>query len=79
DISNQVMLVVFVLAMTLGIINIMLMSVFERTREFGVLMAVGMQQHKIRILITLETMFLGLTGCALGLFGSAAMIKLLSV
>ncbi len=79
DISNQVMLVVFVLAMTLGIVNIMLMSVFERTREFGVLMAVGMQQHKIRILITLETMFLGLTGCALGLFGSAAMIKLLSV
>ncbi|PFG58429.1 ABC-type lipoprotein release transport system permease subunit [Vibrio sp. ES.051] len=79
DISNQVMLVVFVLAMTLGIINIMLMSVFERTREFGVLMAVGMQQHKIRILIILETLFLGLSGCTLGLVGSAAMLKILSI
>nr|WP_319552776.1 FtsX-like permease family protein [uncultured Vibrio sp.] len=79
DISNQIMLVVFVLAMTLGIINIMLMSVFERTREFGVLMAVGMQHHKIRILIILETLFLGLSGCTLGLTGSAIMLKVLSI
>ncbi len=79
DISNQVMLVVFVLAMTLGIINIMLMSVFERTREFGVLMAVGMQQHKVRSLIILETLFLGLSGCSLGLFGSAIMLKVLNI
>lgn len=79
DISNQVMLVVFVLAMTLGVINIMLMSVFERIREFGVLMAVGMQQHKIRALIILETMFLGLSGCTLGLLGSAIMLKVLSI
>ncbi len=79
DVSNQVMLVVFVLAMTLGIINIMLMSVFERTREFGVLMAVGMQKHKIRLLIVFETLFLGLSGCALGLLGSAIMLKMLSI
>ncbi|WCP83689.1 ABC transporter permease [Vibrio harveyi] len=79
DVSNQVMLVVFVLAMTLGIINIMLMSVFERTREFGVLMAVGMQMHKIRLLIVFETLFLGLSGCALGLLGSAIMLKVLSI
>ncbi|HHP0447519.1 TPA: ABC transporter permease [Vibrio harveyi] len=79
DVSNQVMLVVFVLAMTLGIINTMLMSVFERTREFGVLMAVGMQKHKIRLLIVFETLFLGLSGCALGLLGSAIMLKVLSV
>lgn len=57
----------------------MLMSVFERTREFGVLMAVGMQQHKIRTLIILETLFLGLSGCALGLLGSAVMLKILSI
>ncbi|HDM8221229.1 TPA: ABC transporter permease [Vibrio campbellii] len=79
DVSNQVMLVVFVLAMTLGIVNIMLMSVFERTREFGVLMAFGMQKHKIRLLIVFETLFLGLSGCALGLLGSAIMLKVLSV
>ncbi|AYO22755.1 ABC transporter permease [Vibrio owensii] len=79
DVSNQVMLVVFVLAMTLGIINIMLMSVFERTREFGVLVAVGMQKHKIRLLIVFETLFLGLSGCALGLLGSAIMLKVLSI
>ncbi|MGR5470562.1 FtsX-like permease family protein, partial [Vibrio astriarenae] len=37
------------------------------------------QKHKIRTLIILETLFLGLTGCALGLFGSVVMLKVLSV
>ncbi|WP_322804807.1 FtsX-like permease family protein [Vibrio alfacsensis] len=78
-VSNQITLVVFVLAMTLGIINIMLMSVFERTREFGVLMAVGMQKHKIRMLIVLETLLLGLTGCALGLLCSVVLLNVLGV
>ncbi|USD64008.1 FtsX-like permease family protein [Vibrio sp. SCSIO 43136] len=64
--SNQVILSIFVLAMGFGIINIMLMSVFERTREFGVLMAVGMQKHKIFVLILLEATLLGLCGATLG-------------
>lgn len=42
--GNQVILVIFVVAMGFGIINILLMSVFERTREFGVLMAEGMKK-----------------------------------
>ncbi len=79
NVSNQVMLVVFVLAMALGIINIMLMSVYERAREFGVLMAVGMQRQKIWTLIVLETLFLGVTGCIAGLLASAMMLEILSV
>ncbi|MDF2152774.1 FtsX-like permease family protein [Vibrio sp. CAU 1672] len=77
DVSNLITLVIFVLAMALGIVNVMLMSVFERTQEFGVLMAVGMHKHKIRILIMLETLFLGVSGCVLGLAGSMVMIYIL--
>jgi ABC-type antimicrobial peptide transport system permease subunit len=64
--STAIILSIFVSAMGLGIVNIMLMSVFERTREFGVLMAVGMQKHKVFLLIMLETSLLGISGALLG-------------
>nr|WP_087025585.1 ABC transporter permease [Thaumasiovibrio subtropicus] len=70
-VSMLVMVGIFIVAMMFGIINIMLMSVFERTREFGVLMAVGMQKHRIFSLIVLGTTFLGGLGVGLGLSVSA--------
>ncbi|UUM32675.1 ABC transporter permease [Vibrio japonicus] len=76
-VSNRIILVIFVVAMMFGIINIMLMSVFERTQEFGVLMAVGMQKHKVFTLIMLETTMLGATGALLGLAASATLIAVL--
>ena len=75
--SNAIMLGIFVVAMGFGIVNIMLMSVFERTREFGVLMAVGMQKHRVFLLIMLETTWLGITGAGLGLLASLVLIALL--
>lgn len=75
--SNAIMLGIFVVAMGFGIVNIMLMSVFERTHEFGVLMAVGMQKHRVFILIMLETAWLGITGAGLGLLASLIVIGVL--
>lgn len=49
-----------------GIINTMLMSVFERIREFGVLMAVGMKNNRLFRMILLEAFFLGILGTAIG-------------
>jgi ABC-type lipoprotein release transport system permease subunit len=64
--SNFIVLGIFVLAMGFGIINIMLMSVFERTQEFGVLMAIGMDKANIFKLIVIESGLLGLVGGLLG-------------
>lgn len=75
--SNAIMLGIFVVAMGFGIVNIMLMSVFERTREFGVLMAVGMQKHRVFLLIMLETAWLGISGASLGLLASLMLISVL--
>lgn len=76
-VSNMIILVIFVAAMGFGIVNILLMSVFERTREFGVLMAVGMQKHKILALILLESTFLGVLGGLLGIAASWTMLAIL--
>lgn len=78
-VSNAIVLGIFMLAMGFGIINIMLMSVFERTREFGVLMAVGMQKHKVFTLIILEAGLLGVTGGILGVCGAWTLVTILQV
>lgn len=55
------------LALTFGIINTMLMSVLERIRELGMLMAIGLNKLKIFIMIMLETIYLTVIGCPIGL------------
>lgn len=72
--SNRILISIFVLALGFGIVNAMLMSVFERTREFGVLRAVGMTRPRVLALIVLESTFLGGIGGGLGVLVSAAAV-----
>ncbi len=67
EISNAIVAGVFITALGFGIINIMMMSVFERTREFGVLMAIGMTRGRVLLLIVTEAVLLGGVGGLLGL------------
>jgi predicted lysophospholipase L1 biosynthesis ABC-type transport system permease subunit len=63
----------------LGIANTMLMSVFERTREIGTLMALGTTPREILALFLTESALIGAAG---GLFGSAiggSVVKVLAV
>jgi ABC-type lipoprotein release transport system permease subunit len=53
-------------AMMFGIANVLLMSVFERTREIGVVLALGMQPRRIVAVVVLESLWLTLLGLALG-------------
>ncbi|MEW6712093.1 MAG: FtsX-like permease family protein [Candidatus Riflebacteria bacterium] len=62
----KVMVVIFFLLVTIGTVNLMLMSVIERTREFGLLQALGMNHQRIRILIFSEALLLGIIGSASG-------------
>ena len=54
-----------------GILNTMLMSVFERTRELGVLKALGLRPNRMVLLVIIESVFLSGLAAGLGiLFGS---------
>lgn len=58
---------IILLALAFGIINTMMMSVLERTREIGMLLALGMNKFKIFMMILLETLFLIIAGCPVGI------------
>ncbi|WP_285127292.1 FtsX-like permease family protein [Propionibacterium freudenreichii] len=51
----------------LGIVNTLALSVVERTREIGLLRAVGMKRGQLRLMITLESVIIAVLGAVLGL------------
>jgi ABC-type lipoprotein release transport system permease subunit len=57
-----------------GIVNTLLMSLFERTREFGLLQALGLKPKLIFLQVTLETVLLVGLGVIMGLLAGAATI-----
>jgi ABC-type lipoprotein release transport system permease subunit len=71
---NYLVLIIILLALAFGILNTMLMAIFERVKEIGVLMAVGMSKGRIFMMIILETVFLSLTGAAVGMAVSAIIV-----
>jgi len=71
---NYLILIIILLALAFGILNTMLMAIFERIKEIGVLMAVGMSKRRIFWMIILETVFLSLTGAAIGMVVSAWLV-----
>jgi ABC-type antimicrobial peptide transport system permease subunit len=54
-------------ALAFGIVNTMLMVVLERTRELGMLTAIGMNKRKVFSMIMLESVFLSLIGGLAGM------------
>jgi putative ABC transport system permease protein len=70
SVGNQmayILMGIILLALAFGIINTMMMAVLERTREIGMLLALGMNKFKIFLMILLETIFLIFIGCPFGI------------
>jgi len=75
DISNaikmdyvglQIMVLFMYLIVAIGTINTLLMSVMERSREFGVIRAIGLNKKGIRKIVVTEALVLGVTGVVIG-------------
>jgi putative ABC transport system permease protein len=58
----------------LGILNVMLMSVLERVREIGTMMALGIRKTQLRLLLVMEGGVLGFLGGTLGLLLGGGMV-----
>jgi putative ABC transport system permease protein len=61
------LLALSVIVSLVGIINTLVLTVFERTRELGMLRAVGMTRRQVRMMIRYESIVTALMGAALGM------------
>lgn len=64
--GNKVTMGIVVFLICIGVLNTVLMSVLERTKEFGVMLAVGTNRLLVMAMIVLEITTLGLLSCAGG-------------
>ncbi|MEN8705126.1 MAG: ABC transporter permease [Nocardioides marinisabuli] len=70
---NQLLYIVYgllalsVVIAVIGIVNTLSLSVLERTREIGLLRAVGLSRRRLRLMVTLESVTIAVMGAVLGL------------
>ena len=73
------LLALAVLIALIGIVNTLMLSVFERTREIGLLRAVGMRRRQVRAMIRSEAVILAIFGAIIGIvIGTGLGIALVS-
>ena len=73
--SDLIFMAILFIAAAAGIANTMMMSTFERTHEFGMLLAVGSRPMRIVRMVLVESIVLGVVGVAVGsLLGTALVL-----
>ncbi len=77
--SAWLMYAVLIVLVAFSVLNTQLMSVLERTREFGVMLALGMRPGRLARLVGMETLLMAGLGLGLGLLLGALLIWYLSV
>jgi putative ABC transport system permease protein len=71
-----VTVILFLLVMT-GVVNTMLMSVYERIREIGTMLAVGVRRRQIRLLFIYEAAFMSMASALAGSMLGALVVRLI--
>jgi ABC-type lipoprotein release transport system permease subunit len=72
--GNIIMLGILYIVIGFGIFGTVMMMTIERTREFGILISVGMKRWKLYIITTIETIFVSFIGGISGLLASIPLI-----
>jgi putative ABC transport system permease protein len=67
DQLSYILMTIIMFALAFGIINTMLMAVLERTKEIGMMIALGTAKLKIFLLVLLETILLTVAGAPVGI------------
>lgn len=66
EIISYVVLFIVAVVVTVGVANTILMAVMERTREFGIMLALGTSQLQVIQIVLMETVVLGVIGLVIG-------------
>ena len=72
-VSGIIMYLILVIVVAFSILNTFLMAIFERTHEFGVLMAIGVRPARLTRVLVAESAVLTLIGIAAGILSGVAL------
>jgi ABC-type antimicrobial peptide transport system permease subunit len=72
--SEMIITLLLYLLVSFGMFATLLMMMAERRFELGMLMAIGMKKAQLAFMVMLESIFVSLVGCALGLAASIPMV-----
>lgn len=75
EVTGYVLLLVLFVVVVVGVCNTALMAVMERTREFGVMMAVGTTRGQVTRLVFYESCLLGAAGLGIGMLAGVALAR----
>lgn len=67
DEYSYIIMIIILFALAFGIINTMLMAILERTREIGMMVALGTSRTRVFLLVLLETVLLTIAGTPFGI------------
>jgi len=70
-----IMKAVLYIVIGFGILGTIMMMIAERRREFGVMIAIGMQRYKLATILFYETLFIGMIGALSGLLISIPLLS----
>lgn len=72
--SGQFFYWIIMILVAFSVVNTFIMTVFERTREFGMLLAIGMRPPRIMLMLQWEALFMWMLGAGLGLGFAVALM-----
>ncbi len=79
DVGAYIFDLILFMVVAFGILNTIQMSVYERIREFGVMLAIGTRPEQVTIMVLFETVFIAFFGVLLGVLVGGALSYYYSV
>jgi len=77
NVSGMIMLAILYVVIAFGVFGTVMMMVAERTREFGILISVGMRKGRLILVTFLESIFVSFLGSVAGMIGSIPIVTYL--
>lgn len=73
--GHYIIVGVLYIIISFGLFGTLLMMIFERKHELGILIAIGMKKRLLAMIMLLESIMISLIGCLVGIIGGVLIIK----
>ncbi|MBQ0732866.1 ABC transporter permease [Aquimarina celericrescens] len=73
--AHYIIIGILYFIISFGLFGTLLMMVFERKHELGILIAIGMKKHLLAFVLLLESIMISLIGCVAGILGGIVVVQ----